>query len=346
MRRLRSQGTLAIPRIIWPLAALAVLLLFNLVFTEGFFSLEVRDGRLYGSLIDILDRAAPLMLVSVAMTLVIATGGIDLSVGAVMAIAGAIAAGLIARPEYSVLSHIDIGGSFALALVIALLAAAAAGAGNGVLVAVCGVQPIVATLILMVAGRGIAQLLTSGQIITFSHPSFAYLGNGAFLGLPVTVSIVVVAAAALGLLSRVTAFGLFVEAVGTNPVASRHAGVPSGSIRIIAYALCGLMAGLAGLIAAADIQAADANNAGLYLELDAILAVVIGGTALTGGRFSLLGSIVGALLIQSITTTILSRGVPVEYTLIVKATVIILVCLLQAPGARAAVLRPFRRAPT
>ncbi|MHC4129944.1 MAG: ABC transporter permease, partial [Planctomycetota bacterium] len=308
--------------------------------------LEVRDGRLYGSLIDILDRAAPLMLVSVAMTLVIATGGIDLSVGAVMAIAGAIAAGLIARPEYSVLSHIDIGGSFALALVIALLAAAAAGAGNGVLVAVCGVQPIVATLILMVAGRGIAQLLTSGQIITFSHPSFAYLGNGAFLGLPVTVSIVVVAAAALGLLSRVTAFGLFVEAVGTNPVASRHAGVPSGSIRIIAYALCGLMAGLAGLIAAADIQAADANNAGLYLELDAILAVVIGGTALTGGRFSLLGSIVGALLIQSITTTILSRGVPVEYTLIVKATVIILVCLLQAPGARAAVLRPFRRAPT
>jgi simple sugar transport system permease protein len=288
------------------------------------------------------------MLVSVAMTLVIATGGIDLSVGAVMAIAGAIAAGLIARPEYSVLSHIDIGGSFALALVIALLAAAAAGAGNGVLVAVCGVQPIVATLILMVAGRGIAQLLTSGQIITFSHPSFAYLGNGAFLGLPVTISIVAVAAVALGLLSRVTAFGLFVEAVGTNPVASRHAGVPSGSIRIIAYALCGFMAGLAGIIAAADIQAADAdaNNAGLYLELDAILAVVIGGTALTGGRFSLLGSIVGALLIQSITTTILSRGVPVEYTLIVKATVIILVCLLQAPGARAAVLRPFRRAPT
>jgi simple sugar transport system permease protein len=121
--------------------------------------------------------------------------------------------------------------------------------------------------------------------------------------------------------------------------------VPSVSIRIIAYALCGFMAGLAGLIAAADIQAADANNAGLYLELDAILAVVIGGTALTGGRFSLLGSIVGALLIQSITTTILSRGVPVEYTLIVKATVIILVCLLQAPGARAAVLRPLRRRP-
>jgi simple sugar transport system permease protein len=332
--------------VIWPLAALGLLLLFNLVFTEGFFSFEVRDGRLYGSLVDILDRAAPLMLVSVAMTLVIATGGVDLSVGAVMAIAGAIAAGLVARPEYSVLSHLDIGQSFALALAIALLAAAAAGAGNGVLVAVCGVQPIVATLILMVAGRGIAQLLTSGQIITFSHPSFAYLGNGSFMGLPVTITIVAAMAALFAVLARGTAFGLFVESVGANPVASRHAGVPSGSIRIIAYALCGLMAGLAGVIAAADIRAADANNAGLYLELDAILAVVIGGTALTGGRFSLLGSIVGALLIQSLTTTILSRGVPVEYTLIVKAAVIVIVCLLQSPRARAAVARPFRQGPT
>jgi simple sugar transport system permease protein len=333
----------AVPRIAWSLAALALLLLFNLLFTDGFFSFEIRDGRLYSSLIDIADRAAPLMLVALAMTLVIATGGVDLSVGAVMAIAGAVAAGLIARPEYSILAHLDIGGSFALAILIALLAAAAAGAGNGVLVAVCGVQPIVATLILMVAGRGIAQLLTSGQIITVDHPAFAYLGNGAFLGLPVTITIVVMGVIGFGLLARVTAFGLFVEAVGANPVASRHAGVPSGAVRIAVYALCGLMAGLAGLIAAADIQAADANNAGLYLELDAILAVVIGGTALTGGRFSLLGAIVGALLIQTITTTILSRGVPVEYTLVVKAAVIIIVCLLQSPRARAALLRRVTR---
>jgi simple sugar transport system permease protein len=344
--RPRSQRTPGVPRVVWSLAALGLLLLFNLVFTEGFFSLEIRDGRLYGSLIDILDRAAPLMLVSIAMTLVIATGGVDLSVGAVMAIAGAIAAGLVARPEYSVLSHVNVGQSFTLVLIIALLAAAVAGAGNGVLVATCGVQPIVATLILMVAGRGVAQLLTSGQIITFSHPSFAYLGNGALLGLPVTIAIVAAAVLLFAALARGTAFGLFVESVGANPVASRHAGVPSGSIRIIVYALCGLMAGLAGLIVAADIKAADANNAGLYLELDAILAVVIGGTALTGGRFSLLGSIVGALLIQSITTTILSRGVPVEYTLIVKAAVIVAVCLLQSPRARAALARPFRRAPT
>jgi ribose/xylose/arabinose/galactoside ABC-type transport system permease subunit len=334
----------AVPRITWSLAALGLLLLFNLFFTEGFFSVEVRDGRLYGSLIDIADRAAPLMLVALAMTLVIATGGVDLSVGAVMAIAGAVAAGLIARPEYSVLSHVDIGGSFAAAVAVALLAAAAAGAGNGVLVAVGGIQPIVATLILMVAGRGIAQLLTSGQIVTVNDPSFAYLGNGAFLGLPVTITIVVAALVGFLLLARVTAFGLFVEAVGANAVASRHAGIPAASIRIIVYALCGLMAGVAGLIAAADIQAADANNAGLYLELDAILAVVIGGTALTGGRFSLLGAIVGALLIQTITTTILSRGVPVEHTLIVKAAVIIVVCLLQSPRARSAVMRPFRRA--
>lgn len=342
-RRQGQRRSLSMPRIVWPLIALALLLLFNLFFTDGFFHIEVRDGRLYGSLIDIIDRAAPVILVSMGMTLVIATAGIDLSVGAVMAIAGALAAGLIARPEYSVLSHFDIGGSFAIALLIALLISALAGAGNGTLVTVFGVQPIVATLILMVAGRGIAQLLTSGQIVTFRHESFAYLGNGFFLGLPVTITIVVVMLMMIGLLVRRTALGLFIEAVGDNPTASRHAGVRPHFIRLFVYSLCGLLAGLAGLIAAADIQAADANNAGLYIELDAILAVVIGGTALTGGRFSLLGSVIGALLIQSITTTILSRGVPVQYTLVVKAAVVIAVCLLQSERFRLLIMHQLRR---
>jgi simple sugar transport system permease protein len=279
------------------------------------------------------------------MTLVIATAGIDLSVGAVMAIAGALAAGLVAQPDYSPLAHMGVPPSFPIALVVALLASAAAGAGNGALVSVCGVQPIVATLVLMVAGRGIAQLLTSGQIVAVDDPAFAFLGNGVLLGLPVTVSIVVVTTALVGGLARGTAFGLFVEATGGNPVAGRHAGVPSRSVVLVAYTLCGGLAGVAGLLAAADIEAADANNAGLYIELDAILAVVIGGTALTGGRFSLLGSLVGALLIQSVTTTILSRGVPVEFTLIVKATVVILVCLLQSDRLRGAVAALARRAP-
>ncbi|MCK4872733.1 MAG: ABC transporter permease [Phycisphaerales bacterium] len=332
-----------VPRIVWPIIALALVLGFNLLFTHGFCQIEVRDGRLYGSLIDIIDRAGPVMLVSIGMTLVIATAGIDLSVGAVMAIAGAVAAGLVAQPDYSVLSNFDVGGSFVIAAVAALLISAIAGAGNGTLVAICGVQPIVATLILMVAGRGVAQLLTSGQIITFENESFAYLGNGFLLALPVTVSIVLVVFIIVSLLTRKTALGLFVEAVGGNPVASRHAGLRSGAVKIAVYTVCGLLAGLAGLIAAADIKAADANNAGLYIELDAILAVVIGGTALTGGRFSLAGSIIGALLIQALTTTILSRGVPVEYTLVVKGAVVIAVCLLQAERFRSMFLHVVRR---
>jgi simple sugar transport system permease protein len=315
--------------LIWPLAALMVLLLFNLCFTEGFFSLKLRDGRLYGSLIDILNRAAPVLLVSLGMTLVIATGGVDLSVGAVMAIAGSVAAWLFTRGQLGLLP----------VLAITLGLCVAAGAWNGLLVAVFNVQPIVATLVLMVAGRGIAQLVTAGQIVTFEHPGFSFIGGGYLLGLPFTVTLVASMLLVGGVLTRLTALGLFIESVGTNPTASRYAGVSVGSVKLLAYAFCGLCAGLAGLVAAADIKAADANNAGLYLELDAILAVVIGGTALTGGRFSLIGSVVAGLIIQTLTTTILTSGVPVELTLVVKALVVLGVCLLQSERLRALVLR-------
>lgn len=330
-------------RLLWPLTALSLLLLFNFFFTDGFFRIEVRDGRLFGSLIDVLDRSTPLLLVSLGMTLVIATGGVDLSVGAVMAIAGSIAAALIARPEFSILFQFDVQGSFLAAIGIALGVALAAGLCNGVLVALFDIQPIVATLILMVMGRGIAQLLTSGQIITVQNASFAFLGNGAFLGVPFTFTLVAIAFVLSWLLLRKTALGLFIEAAGDNPVAARYAGVSIRHLRLCVYGLSGLCAGLAGLVATADIQAADANNVGMYLELDAILAVVLGGTALTGGRFYLAGTVAGALLIQSVTTTILTRGVPVEYTLVVKAVVIVLICLLQSEAFRSMAFRRFLR---
>lgn len=311
-------------KLIWPLAALLALLLFNLAWTPGFFSLEVKDGHLYGSLVDVANRATPVLLVSLGMTLVIATGGVDLSVGAVMAIAGSIAAMLLTRSE----------ASLAMVFGATLGLCTLAGAWNGLLVAVCRIQPIVATLILMVAGRGIAQLLTGGQIITVEQAGFSYLGNGYLLGLPLTVTIVAVTLAVTGALTRLTAMGWFIESVGDNETASRYAGLPVAAVKVLAYAFCGLCSGVAGLIVASDIKAADANNAGLYLELDAIFAVVIGGTLLTGGRFSLLGSVVGALIIQALTTTILTRGVPVEFTLVVKAIVVLLVCLLQSEALR------------
>jgi simple sugar transport system permease protein len=163
------------------------------------------------------------------------------------------------------------------------------------------------------------------------------------LGLPFPVTIVVVTAVAIGLLTRATALGLFVESVGNNPKASRLAGLPAGWVKLSVYALCGLCAGLAGLIVTADIQAADANNAGLNLELDAILAVSLGGASLNGGRFSLIGSLIGAVLLQAMTSTILAHNVPPPLTLVIKGLVVVAVCLFQSPVFRRRVLGMGRR---
>lgn len=315
--------------ILWPVLALALLLAFNLVLTPGFFHIEVKDGHLYGSLIDVLNRAAPILLTALGMTLVIATGGVDLSVGAVVAIAGSVAAYLITQTPASL--SVVIAASLGVCLV--------AGAWNGVLVAACGVQPIVATLVLMVAGRGVAQLVTDGQIITVENPGFSFIAGGHLLMLPFPVTIAAALFLATALLMRFTALRLFIESIGGNETASRYAGVNVPVIKLLVYVFSGLCAGVAGLIVASNIKAADANNAGLYLELDAILAAAIGGTALTGGRFYLLGTIVGALIIQTLTTTILTRGVPVELTLVVKAVVVLAVCLLQSDKLRSLLLR-------
>ena len=315
--------------LLWPALALGLLLGFNAAFTPGFCHFEIHDGHLYGSLIDVLKQGSPVMLVGLGMTLVIATRGVDLSVGAVTAIAGSVAATLLTQHHSGLLPMI----AATLALSLAL------GAWNGLLVAGAGIQPIVATLILMVAGRGIAQLLSAGQIITVEDPGFTFLAGGFVLGLPFPAVLVAVTALLTAVLVRWTAIGLSIEAGGGNEIASRYAGVPVARTKLFVYAFCGLCAGIAGLIKAADIKAADANNAGLYLELDAILAVVLGGTSLDGGRFTLVGSHLGALIIQTLNTTILTRGVHVEYTLIVKALVVLAVCLLQSERFRATLTR-------
>ena len=316
-------------RLFWPLLALGLLLLFNHLFTPGFFNLEIRDGHLYGARVDILKHGGQVMLLALGMTLVIATGGVDLSVGATMAIAGAVAAQAIVAHQQSA----------GVAILLALAAAVLLGAWNGALVAGIGIQPIVATLILMVAGRGVAQLFTGGQIINFDSPAMVYLGNGYLLGLPFTCAIVLVMLGLTHALTRGTALGLFIEAVGDNDVASHYAGVSARLVKFAAYVFAGFCAGLAGLVAASDIKSADANHAGLYAELDAILAVVVGGTALTGGRFYLLGSIVGALLIQTLTTTMYARNVSADIAPVPKALVIIAVCLLQSDKARRSLQR-------
>jgi ribose/xylose/arabinose/galactoside ABC-type transport system permease subunit len=323
-------------------------LLIDLVAIPGFFRLEFKDGHLYGSVIDIVNRAAPLMLTALGMTLVIATRGIDISVGAVVAISGTVAAMLIGGtmvvhhgvPEY--VSRIPM----AWALCAALAAALLCGAWNGLLVATLGLQPIIATLILMVAGRGLAQLLTDGQIVTVYYKPFFFLGSGYLLGLPFSLFIVAAVLLAVALLMRRTALGLFIQAVGINPVAARLAGVKTAALLYFVYIFCSACAGMAGLMISANIKSADANNAGLLLELDAILAVTLGGTSLAGGKFSLPGSVIGALIIQTLTYTIYSLGVPPEVNMVVKSVVVFLVCLSQSPEFKQMRLRAFPRKPS
>lgn len=310
----------------------AVLVLVTIVF-PGFLSVGFSGDRLVGSPIDVLKRGAPVALLAIGMTLVIATGGIDLSVGAVMAICGAAAA-------FAIDQGLGLGAAIPLALAAGLLC----GLWNGLLVAVLGIQPIVATLILMVAGRGIAQLITQGRILTFSDGGFAFLGSGAVLGLPVPAWAWMLAGLAVGVVVRRTALGLLIEAVGVNLRASRLAGVSSTVLLVAVYAISGVCAALAGLIVTGDIRGADANNAGLWLELDAILAVAIGGTSLLGGRFSILASLISAMIIQSINTGILLAGFPPEFNLVIKAVLVLLILVLQSPrlGGLAAGLRARR----
>lgn len=309
-----------IRRILPQLLVLAALIALVSLFYPGFLSISYGDGRLVGPVIDILKRSAPVALLAVGMTLVIATRGIDLSVGAIMAICGAVAA-------YA----ISAGYGLAPALALAVAAGLAAGLWNGTLVAVVGVQPFVATLILMTMGRGVAQLVTEGRILTFTDPAFAWIGSGVLLGLPVPAWIWVGAAVLVALLMRRTALGLLIEAVGINRAASALAGINATVLLIAVYMAMGLCAALAGLIVTADIRGADANNAGLWLELDAILAVVIGGNSLMGGRFSIAASVVGALIIQTISTGIRLAGFPSEYNLVIKAVLVLVILVLQSP---------------
>jgi ribose/xylose/arabinose/galactoside ABC-type transport system permease subunit len=312
-------------RLFWPLMALALLFLFNLINDPSFFSLEIKNGRLFGSLVDILNRAAPIALLALGMTLVIATGGIDLSVGATVAIVGATCAYII---------NTGVAESTFAIIGIALLVSIIAGAWNGTLVAYLGIQPIIATLILMVAGRGVAQLITDGQILTFKHDGFEFIGGGFFLGLPFSITLVALAYIATNLVLKKTALGLFIASIGSNPTASQFVGIRSNFIKMMVYIFSGVCAGMAGIILTSDIQGADANNAGLWSELDAILAVVVGGTALKGGRYYIGTTLIGVIILQTLTTTILTNGLPVQYTHIVKAAVVVLVMLVMSARFR------------
>jgi ribose/xylose/arabinose/galactoside ABC-type transport system permease subunit len=324
-------GELAGRRELWPFVALALILLVDSIISPGFFSVRIVEGRLYGSLIDVLYRGTPTALVALGMAVVIGTKGIDLSVGAVIAICGAVMTDLIHR-----------GMAPPVTLALTLGTGLACGVWNAFLVAVLDIQPIIATLILMVAGRGIAQMIDTGMIITFRSEFFSAISTGQLLTIPSRLIVAAGTFALLWLLLRRTALGVFIEAVGSNPAASNLVGIEARLIKFFAYAISGLCSAVAGVLITADVRGSDANNAGLWIELDAILAVVLGGGSLAGGRFYLGLTLVGVLIIQSLTTSILVSGLPPEYNLIVKAAVVLVVLLLQSRRVRERLFAGFR----
>mgnify|MGYP001807519413 CR=1 FL=1 len=321
-------------RLFWPIVMLLVLVAINFIAFPGFLTITVKDGHLFGSVIDILRNGAPTLIIAVGMTLVIATRGIDLSVGAVAAISGAVACSIL-------LGSSDPGsfGTVAVAVVVALLIALVLGVWNGFLVSVIGIQPIIATLILMTAGRGVAMLITEGQILTVDSAPFKALGSGFWFGLPVAVVIGAGIFALAALLTRRTALGMLIESVGINPEASRQAGVRARGLLFAVYTFCALSAGIAGLIRNANQTASDANNTVLYIDHYAIIAMINGLTTLAGGRYSLAGTLIGALVIQTLVTTVYTVGIPPIITMVFKAAVVTAVCLLQSPATNAAFAR-------
>ena len=298
--------------------ALLLLLLYNAFFTKFF---------LTGHSIDVLlTQIAPIVVVGVGMTLVIATGGIDLSVGSLMAIAGALAP-LLFSQHHGIFAAPGIG--TVLACLAALTLAALLGLFNGVLVTVFRIQPIIATLVLFIAGRGIAQVLTNGRIQTFHNPGFQVLGTGHLLGVPLQVVLMVLIVLGAAWAIRATAWGRYVLASGDNEAAARLSGVPVDRVKRTVYILSGLLAGLAGLLAVSINSASDAGTVGLLMELNAIAAVAVGGTPLTGGRASVFGTLVGGAIVQLVQFSLVSHNVPEDAAKIVDGAIIVLAVVLQ-----------------
>ena len=318
-------------RLFLPIVCLLIVLLANLITTPDFFVIEYKNHVLSGYLINVINRASELVILAVGMTLVTAaSGGQDISVGAVMSVAAAVCCQILtggAREisKYTVLTYI-------IALLVGVLVAGLCGAFNGFLVAKLNIQPMIATLILFTAGRGIAQLVTKGQITYIHKESYKFLGGylpKCPIPTPIFVAILIVIIVLL--LLKFTALGMFIESVGINARASRLVGLNSTMIKFLAYVICGLLAGVAGVVASSRIYSADANNIGLNLEMDAILAVALGGNALGGGKFSLAGSVIGAYTIQALTTTLYAMEVPADQLPVYKAIVVILIVVLQSP---------------
>lgn len=296
--------------------ALILLILFNIVVTPHFLSIQTLSTNLY--------QVAEIVILAMGMTLVIATGGIDLSVGSVMSIAGSVAALIIVGKIFSLAGPI----SYIVAILAALLIAALCGLFNGILVTAFRIQPIVATLILYIAGRGIAEVLVNG-VVDFSNPTFRFIGGGSILGIPFQVVVMAIIVIFFIWLVRSTIFGRQVVATGGNEPAARLAGIPVARVKLAVYIILGFLAGVAGIFYISNNSSADPGGIGLGMELNAIAAVAVGGSSLLGGQANIVGTFIGAIFIQLLTSTLTANNVSADISRVVEALLIILAVYLQ-----------------
>ncbi|MDR1448733.1 MAG: ABC transporter permease [Propionibacteriaceae bacterium] len=348
MTRLRA---LTRHRLFFPLVCLLLVLLLNVVVTVAttgspgpFFQISLTNGALNGPLVTILNRSSELVILAVGMTIVVScSAGTDISVGAVMALSGAVSIWLLGFGElkdngYHVESYVV---PYAVGLLAAVAVGALCGAWNGFLVSKLKIQPMVATLVLYTGGRGIAKVVADGQIDKVDVASYKWLGNFIqdadghnLMPIPTAIFIAAAVVAVTAVVLRRTALGMNIQAVGINNKASRLVGLRSNRIVLVAYIFCGACAAIAGIIATSRIGGIDANNCGKMLELDAILAVALGGNSLAGGKFSLSGSVIGAVTIQALTTVLYSINVSADQLPLFKAIAVIVIVVLQSPDLK------------
>ena len=298
-----------------------------------FFKIGIQNELLSGRLVNILNRGSEVAILAIGMTLVVsASAGTDISVGSVMALSAGVCCTLLAGAAAPQATELAV--PLIVGVLAALVVGCVCGAFNGALVAYLNIQPMVATLILWTAARAIGLLVCNNLIVYVRNDAFAMFGG--YIGpVPTPLIIAAVCIAVVTIVLKKSALGLYIQSVGINKKASRIAGLNSQKIIFLCYVLCGLCAGIAGVVASSRITSADTNNIGLNFELDAILAVALGGNSLAGGKFNLAGSIIGAYTIQAITTTMYNLGVSSAVNPVFKAVIVIVIVAVQAPPVKA-----------
>jgi galactofuranose transport system permease protein len=313
-----------------PLSVLAILILINLIKGADYFSLSIINGALYGNIPNILFGASELVILSIGMTLVTSSsGGQDISVGVAAAITSSVFVRIL----------LSAGGITWMTILAAFLASCAVGivigAFNGTLVAIFKVQPMVATLILFTAGRSIAFLIDGRLSPILANDLTGQLGS-VIPGVPIQTPIILTAVfiALFAVLLKTTNLKLYSQSVGINQKAARLNGINPVGIKFLTYMILGVCSAVAGFIAVTKAGRHDSVNLLKFVEMDAILAVAIGGNALGGGKFSIAGSIVGAYTIEVLNRTLLRLEVDTETIKAFKAVFIIILMVIASPVVR------------